>query len=247
MFIALIVLYSVVGSGEFDVLYTYRFPFFIELFFFMALFFSFAIKVPVLPLHIWLPEAHVEAPTTGSVLLAGVLLKLGTYGILRILIPVFPNACITAAPFVYLIATLGIVYSSFAILRQIDLKKIIAYSSVIHMNYALIGLFSFDFNAVMGSIFLMINHGIVSSGLFFCIGMLYERYHSRLLLYYGGLNLVMPCYSLAFIIFSLANIGFPGTSSFVGEFLVLLGTFDFSFSLAIVLNITVVSSVCYML
>lgn len=247
MLIALIVLYSIVGSGEFDILYNWNFNVLVEVFLFIALFFSFAIKVPVLPLHIWLPEAHVEAPTTGSVLLAGVLLKLGTYGILRILIPVLPFVCITLAPVVYLIGTLGIVYASFAIMRQIDLKKIIAYSSVIHMNYALIGLFTFDYYAIMGSIFLMINHGIVSSGLFFLIGMLYERYHSRLIIYYGGLNLVMPLYSLCFVVFSLANIGFPGTSSFVGEFLVLLGAFDFSFSLALILNISVISSVCYML
>jgi NADH-quinone oxidoreductase subunit M len=194
-----------------------------------------------------LPEAHVEAPTTGSVLLAGVLLKLGTYGMLRILIPIFPEACRNFSPIIFLIGSIGIVYASFAILRQIDLKKIIAYSSVIHMNFALLGLFAFDFNSFVGSIFLMLNHGIVSSGLFFCVGMLYDRYHSRIILYYGGLNLVMPLFSLIVIILSLANFGFPGTSSFVGEFLVLLGAFDTSIFLLYIVNFTMISSACYML
>jgi len=183
----------------------------------------------------------------GSVLLAGVLLKLGVYGIFRILIPVFPEELIIISPFVYLLATISIIYCSFAIMRQIDLKKIIAYSSVIHMNFALIGLFSLTLSGVLGGFYLMINHGIVSSALFFCVGSLYDRYHTRLVTYYGGLNLLMPVYSLFFIIFTLANFGFPGTSSFIGEFLVIFGAFDVSSLLAYLTNISMLSSTCYML
>ena len=247
MFFAMLLVYVYAGTGEFEVLKTIQFDPYVSICIFVLLFFCFAIKVPMLPFHIWLPEAHVEAPTVGSVLLAGVLLKLGVYGIFRILIPVFPHELTVISPFIYLIATISILYCSFSIMRQVDLKKIIAYSSVIHMNFALVGLFSMTVSGVLGGFYLMINHGIVSSALFFCVGSLYERYHTRIVTYYSGLNLMMPVFSLVFIIFTLANFGFPGTSSFIGEFLVILGSFDVSSFLAYLTNISMLSSTCYML
>ena len=152
----------------------------------------------MIPVHVWLPEAHVEAPTAGSVLLAGILLKLGGYGMLRFLIPLFPKATIYFLPLVYCICILGIIYTSAVTVRQVDLKKIIAYSSVAHMNFVILGLFSLNLNGIEGGIFLMLSHGIVSSALFICIGILYDRYHSRLIFYYGGLNMLMPLYSVFF-------------------------------------------------
>lgn len=194
-----------------------------------------------------MPEAHVEAPTVGSVLLAGVLLKLGVYGIFRILIPIFPDEFAIISPFVFLFANISVIYCSFSIMRQIDLKKIIAYSSVIHMNFALVGLFSCDVYGILGGVYLMINHGIVSSALFFCVGCLYDRYHTRIITYYSGLNLMMPIFSLVLFIFTLANFGFPGTSSFIGEFLIILGVFDISSILAYITSFSMLSSTCYML
>ncbi len=194
----------------------------------LAFFASFAVKVPMLPFHIWLPEAHVEAPTAGSVILAGILLKLGTYGIIRFMLPMFPFANIYFSPLVFTMCIIGIIYSSFTTIRQIDLKKIIAYSSVAHMNFALLGLFTNNSLGIEGSLYLMLGHGIVSSALFLCIGVLYDRYHTRNILYYGGLVTVMPVFSTFFLIFTLANIGMPGTINFVGEFLVLIGVFNFN-------------------
>jgi len=171
-----------------------------------------------------LPEAHVEAPTAGSVILAGVLLKLGTYGIIRFMLPLFPYAVAYFTPLVFTMCIIAIIYSSTTTIRQIDLKKIIAYSSVAHMNYALLGLFTNNTQGIEGSLFFMLGHGVVSSGLFLSIGLLYDRYHTRNLLYYGGLVQTMPIFSIFFLLFTLANIGLPGTVNFVGEFLVLVGT-----------------------
>ena len=186
---------------------------------------AFAVKVPMIPVHIWLPEAHAEAPTSGSVVLAGILLKLGGYGLLRFLIPVLPEATDFFLPLVLTLSVVSILYSSLTTLRQIDLKKIIAYSSVAHMNVGLLGLFSLNVQGIEGALVLMIGHGIVSSTLFLLVGVLYDRHHTRLVRYYGGLTQVMPAFSAFFLFFSLANMGLPGTSNFVGEILVFIGLF----------------------
>ena len=184
---------------------------------------SFAVKMPVVPFHIWLPEAHCEAPTAGSVILAGILLKLGGFGFIRYSLGLFPEASAYFTPFIYIISILGIVYASITTMQQVDLKKIIAYSSVGHMGVVTIGIFSATTQGILGSILLMISHGIVSGALFLCIGMIYERHHTRIVKYYSGLLVTMPLFSSFFMLFTMANIGLPGTSSFVGEFLIITG------------------------
>lgn len=185
-------------------------------------FVAFAVKVPIYPVHSWLPEAHVEAPTGGSIILAGVLLKLGLYGMLRILLPLFPVANIYYTPLVVTLSFISVIFISIIILQQIDLKKIIAYSSIAHMNFAVIGIFSNNIYGIEGSIFTMLSHGLISSMLFFCIGVLYDRYGERNLLYYTNIAQIMPYFSFFFFFGIIANLGMPGTSSFVGEFLLLL-------------------------
>jgi len=177
------------------------------------------------PFHIWLPEAHVEAPTVGSVLLAGILLKLGVYGFLRFSLSLFPEASLYFSPFVYLLSVLGVIYASLSAIRQTDLKRIIAYSSVAHMNLVTLGIFSFNSIGLEGAVLQSISHGFVSGAMFLLIGVLYDRYHSRFLYYYGGLVHMMPVYSIFLLIFTMANIALPGTSSFVGEFLLLTGIY----------------------
>lgn len=184
---------------------------------------AFAIKVPMFPAHIWLPEAHAEAPTVGSVLLAGVLLKLGMFAMLRFLIPMFPEETQYFAPLVSVFALLGILYISLVTIRQTDFKKIIAYASIAHMNYVVLGVFSASPLSVAGSIFLMIAHGLVSAGLFFLVGFMYDRYKTRNIRYYRGMVTFMPTYAAMFLVFTLANMSFPGTCNFVGEALVLVG------------------------
>lgn len=177
------------------------------------------------PFHIWLPEAHVEAPTVGSVLLAGILLKLGVYGFLRFSFILFPDASLFYSPLIYLLSIIGVIYASLTAIRQTDMKRIIAYSSVAHMNMVTLGIFSFNTIGLEGALLQSLSHGFVAGGMFLLIGILYNRYHSRFLYYYGGLVHTMPVFSTFFLIFTLANIALPGTSSFVGEFLILIGIY----------------------
>lgn len=225
MLVGLLYIYNVVGTLNLEYLLTHVFTFEEQCWLWLAFFLSFASKVPMFPFHVWLPEAHVEAPTVGSVLLAGILLKLGVYGFLRFSLTLFPLASLFFSPFVYLLSVLGIIYASLSAIRQTDLKRIIAYSSVAHMNLVTLGIFSFNAIGLEGSILQSISHGFVSGGMFLLVGIIYERYHSRFLYYYGGLVHVMPVYSVLLLVFTMANIALPGTSSFVGEFLLLAGIY----------------------
>ena len=230
MLLAIVYIYYQVGTTDYEMLLTFSFSELEQKFLWFAFFLAFAGKVPMLPVHLWLPEAHVEAPTAGSVILAGVLLKLGTYGLIRYSIPLFPNASFFFTPFVYTISVIGIIYTSFTAIRQSDFKRIIAYTSIAHMNLVIIGIFSFNIIGIEGAIFQSISHGFVASALFLVIGIVYDRYHTRIVKYYSGLASVMPIYIFIFVFFTMANIAFPGTSSFIGEFLILTGSFKCSTS-----------------
>jgi len=245
MLIALLYIYLSTGSFNLYTLYDLKYPLSIQLPLWFAFFLSFSVKIPMFPFHVWLPEAHVEAPTAGSVLLAGILLKLGGYGFLRFSLPLFPDASAYLAPFVFLLSLLAILYSSLTTIVQIDLKKIIAYSSIAHMNYVVLGLFTNTLEGVEGAVFLMLSHGLVSSALFLCVGFLYDRYGTRLLRYYGGLASLMPIYSSFLFLFVLANMGLPGSSSFVAEFLILLGGFSSNTLVGTLASIGVVLSAIY--
>lgn len=225
MLLAIIYIYYQAGTTDYETLLTINLTFDEQKLLWLAFFASFATKVPMIPVHIWLPEAHVEAPTAGSVILAGILLKLGTYGFIRFSLPLFPEASFFFSPLIYALAAIGIVYTSLTAIRQTDFKKIIAYTSVAHMNLVLLGIFSFNIIGLEGAILQSLSHGFVSSALFLLIGVVYDRYHTRTIKYYSGLVHVMPLYVIFFLIFTMANISLPGTSSFVGEFLILIGSF----------------------
>lgn len=247
MLIGIIYIYSTVGSLNLEYICSYNFTLEEQKWLWLAFFLSFSSKIPMFPFHIWLPEAHVEAPTVGSVLLAGILLKLGVYGFLRFSVTLFPEASLFFSPLVYLLSIIGIIYTSFTAIRQTDIKRIIAYSSIAHMNLVTLGIFSFTIIGIEGSILQSISHGFVSGGMFLLIGILYERYHSRLLYYYSGLVHVMPMYSAFLLIFTLANIAIPGTSSFVGEFLLFCGIFKTSSLVCIISAISVILGGAYSL
>ena len=225
MLVGVLYIYSVTGTTDYETLLSFPLTSLEQKFLWLAFFASFATKVPMLPMHIWLPEAHVEAPTAGSVILAGVLLKLGTYGFIRFSLPLFPDASIYFTPLVYAMAAMAVVYTSLTAIRQTDLKRIIAYTSVAHMNLVVIGLFSYNVIGLEGSMLQSLSHGFVASALFLIIGVIYDRHHTRMVKYYGGLVHTMPIFSIIFLIFTMANIALPGTSSFVGEFLILTGIY----------------------
>jgi proton-translocating NADH-quinone oxidoreductase chain M len=225
MLLSILYVYCQVGTTDYEMLLTFSFSELEQKFLWFTFFLAFASKVPMVPVHLWLPEAHVEAPTAGSVILAGVLLKLGTYGFIRFSLPMFPHASFFFTPLVYSISAVGIIYTSFTAIRQSDFKRIIAYTSIAHMNLVMIGIFSFNTVGIEGAIFQSLSHGFVASALFLIIGVVYERYHTRIVKYYSGLAPVMPLYVSIFMFFTLANISFPGTSSFIGEFLILTGSF----------------------
>jgi NADH-quinone oxidoreductase subunit M len=223
MFLSILYIFFKFGTTDYLILKTVTFDPFSERLCWFAFFLSFAVKMPLVPFHIWLPEAHCEAPTSGSVILAGILLKLGGFGFLRYSLGLFPDSSAFFSPFVFIISILGITYASLTTIQQIDLKKIIAYSSVGHMGVVTIGIFSSVSQSILGSILLMVGHGIVSGALFLCIGILYERHHTRIIKYYAGLLTTTPLFSTFFTLFTMANIGLPGTSNFIGEFLVIAG------------------------
>ncbi|MBN8941415.1 MAG: NADH-quinone oxidoreductase subunit M [Rhizobiales bacterium] len=213
----------------------------------VAFFASFAVKMPMWPVHTWLPDAHVEAPTAGSVILAGVLLKMGGYGFLRFSLPMFPEASTFFAPFVFTLSVIAIVYTSLVAMMQEDIKKLIAYSSVAHMGFVTMGIFSGNAEGIQGAVFQMVSHGIVSGALFLCVGVVYDRMHTREIAAYGGLVNRMPVYAVVFMVFTMANVGLPGTSGFVGEFLTLIGTFKTNTWVAFLATSGVVFSACYAL
>jgi proton-translocating NADH-quinone oxidoreductase chain M len=225
MLLSILYIYFAVGTTDYEMLLAHKFNDIEQRFIFLAFFASFASKIPMLPVHIWLPEAHVEAPTAGSVVLAGIALKLGSYGFIRFSIPLLPEASLYFTPFVFTMSILGIVYASLTAVRQTDLKRIVAYTSVAHMNLVMLGLFSFNVIGLEGAMLQSLSHGFVSSALFLIIGVVYDRHHTRMVKYYGGLVHTMPIFTVIFLFFTMANIGLPGTSSFVGEFLLLIGTF----------------------
>jgi proton-translocating NADH-quinone oxidoreductase chain M len=245
MLLAILIIYFDTGTTDFKVLLLTEFSKNRQLLLWFAFFISFAVKVPMVPVHIWLPEAHVEAPTAGSVILAGILLKLGTYGLLRFSLSLFPDANVYFVPLVYTLSVIAIIYTSLTTLRQIDLKKIIAYSSVAHMNFVTIALFSLNIEAIEGSILLMLSHGFVSSALFLCIGVLYDRHHTRIIKYYSGITLTMPIFSAFFLFFTLANISLPTTSSFIGEFLILLAVFQNNTSICVLASTGIILGAAY--
>jgi len=226
---------------------TYGFGRDLQIWLWLAFFASFAVKVPMWPVHTWLPDAHVEAPTAGSVILAGVLLKMGGYGFLRFSVPMMPEATAYFTPLVYVLSIVAVIYTSLVALAQTDMKKLIAYSSVAHMGFVTVGIFALNEQAVSGAIFQMLSHGVVSGALFLCVGVVYDRMHSREIATYGGLVHRMPKYATVFMLFTLASIGLPGTSGFIGELLIMVGAFQVSTWVAALIALGVILGAAYML
>ncbi len=247
MLLAMLAMYWQAGTTDIPTLLKTDFPVDMQWWLWLAFFASFAVKMPMWPVHTWLPDAHVEAPTAGSVILAGILLKMGGYGFLRFSLPMFPVASVDFAPFVFLLSVVAIVYTSLVALVQEDMKKLIAYSSVAHMGFVTMGIFTFSQQGVDGAIFQMLSHGIVSAALFLCVGVVYDRMHTREISAYGGLVNRMPVYAFCFMIFTMANVGLPGTSGFVGEFLTLLASFKANTWVAFFATTGVILSAAYAL
>jgi NADH-quinone oxidoreductase subunit M len=247
MLLAIMAMYWQSGTTDITVLLRHSFPRDMQPWLWIAFFASFAVKLPMWPVHTWLPDAHVEAPTAGSVILAAILLKMGGYGFLRFSLPMLPFASHDFAPFVFTLSVIAIIYTSLVALVQEDMKKLIAYSSVAHMGFVTMGIFAATTQGVAGGIFQMVSHGVVSAALFLCVGVVYDRMHSREISAYGGLVNRMPVYAAVFMVFTLANVGLPGTSGFIGEFLALLGTFRVNVVVATLATFGVILSACYAL
>ena len=247
MLLAIMAMYWQAGTTDIRALLAFSFPAETQLWLWLAFFASFAVKMPMWPVHTWLPDAHVEAPTAGSVILAGILLKMGGYGFLRFSLPMFPIATAQLADVVFVLSVIAIIYTSLVALMQEDMKKLIAYSSVAHMGYVTMGIFTANIHGVQGGIFQMLSHGLVSGALFLCVGVVYDRLHTREIAAYGGLTGRMPFYAVVFLIFTMANVGLPGTSGFVGEFLALLGAFETNTWVAIGATTGVILSAAYAL
>ena len=247
MLVAIISIYWITGTTDVIKLYELGIDAKYQNLLWLAFFSSFAVKTPMWPVHTWLPDAHVEAPTAGSVLLAAILLKMAGYGFIRFSLGLFPDASIYFVPLVYTLSLIAIIYTSLVALMQEDMKKLIAYSSVAHMGFVTLGIFTMTQQGIEGSIFQMISHGLVSAALFLCVGVVYDRLHTRLINRYGGLVSIMPKYAIVFMVFTLGALGLPGTSGFVGEFLVLMGTFKKNILVATIASLGVILGAAYML
>jgi NADH-quinone oxidoreductase subunit M len=247
MLLAILAIYFHTGTTDIEIALGTHFPRTMQLWLWLAFFASFAVKVPMWPVHTWLPDAHVEAPTAGSVILAGVLLKMGGYGFLRFSVPMMPEASLYFAPLVFTLSVVAVIYTSLVALAQEDMKKLIAYSSVAHMGIVTMGIFALTTQAMEGAMVQMLSHGVVSAALFLCVGVVYDRMHSRLIATYGGLVHRMPLYAATFMLFMLASVGLPGTSGFVGEFLSLLGVFKVNTWVATLGSTGMILGVAYML
>ena len=247
MLVAIITIYWLNGTTDFVELYNSGIDIKYQNLLWLAFFSSFAVKTPMWPVHTWLPDAHVEAPTAGSVLLAAILLKMAGYGFIRFSLGLFPAASEIFTPLIYTLSVIAIIFTSFIALMQEDMKKLIAYSSVAHMGYVTLGIFTIQQQGIEGSIIQMISHGLVSAALFLCVGVVYDRMHSRLINTYGGIVNIIPKYSILFMLFTLAALGLPGTSGFVGEFLILMGAFKDNFLVAAIASLGVIIGAAYML
>ena len=247
MLLAMMAMYWHADTTDIPTLLTHQFPASMQTWLWLAFFASFAVKMPMWPVHTWLPDAHVEAPTAGSVVLAAILLKMGGYGFLRFSLPMFPLASADFAPFVFTLSVVAIIYTSLVALAQEDIKKLIAYSSVAHMGYVTMGIFTANIYGIEGAIYQMLSHGLISGALFLCVGVVYDRMHTREIAAYGGLVNRMPKYATVFLILTLANVGLPGTSGFVGEFLTLLGAFQVNTWVAAFATLGVILSAAYAL
>ncbi len=247
MLLAILAMYSFAGSTDIQTLMEARFPVTLQYWLWLAFSASFAVKVPMWPVHTWLPDAHVEAPTAGSVILAGVLLKFGGYGFLRFSLPMFPDATVFFTPLIYALSIIAIIYTSLVALAQEDMKKLIAYSSVAHMGFVTVGVFTLTVQGIEGAIYMMLGHGVVSAALFLIVGVIYDRIHSRDIEAYGGLVHRMPAYALIFMVFMMASVGLPGTGGFIGEFLILVGIFQVNTWVAALAATGVILGAVYML
>ena len=247
MLLAIMAMYWTAGTTDITVLLKTAFAPKMQTWLWLAFFASFAVKLPMWPVHTWLPDAHVEAPTAGSVILAAILLKMGGYGFIRFSLPMFPDASVYFTPLIYALSVIAIIYTSLVALAQENMKKLIAYSSVAHMGFVTMGIFAANTQGVQGAVYQMISHGLVSGALFLCVGVVYDRMHTLEIAAYGGLVQRMPLYAVAFMVFTLANVGLPGTSGFIGEFLTLIGTFQSNTWVAFFATFGIILSACYAL